>query len=66
MKSVRSTYIYARDGGEVVVNAINPPEKRDVLKKAKTHFLSSGCVRVKLVAAVLEKTQQQQKTNANV
>lgn len=58
----------ARDGGEVVVNPISTLVKRDVLKKAKTNFLSSVCVRAKLVAAVLEeKPQQQQKTpNANV
>lgn len=62
MKSVRSTCISARDGGEVVVNAINTLEERHILIKAKTNFLSSVCVRVKLVAAVLEeKPQQQQK-----
>lgn len=44
MKSVRGTRISATDGGEVVVNAINTLEKRDVMKKAKTNFLSSVCV----------------------
>lgn len=65
MKSVRSTCISAREGGEVVVNAINTLEERDTLKKAKTNFLSSGCVRVKLVAAVLEEKPQQQQKNPN-
>lgn len=47
----------------MVVNAINTLEKRDNLKKDMTNFLSSVCVRIKLVAVVLEqKHHQQQKS----
>lgn len=54
MKSVRTTCVSARDGGEVVVNEIGTLEKSNVLKNAKkTNFLSTVYVhvRVKLVAA---------------
>lgn len=71
MKSVRSTCISATDGGEVVVNAINTLEKRDLLKKAKTNFLSSVCVRVKQLQLYWKKKNQTNnkkphKPNANV
>lgn len=59
---VLGAHVLCRGGGGVVVNAINTLEKWDVLEEANTNFLSTVCVRVKLVAAVLEeKTQQQQK-----